>query len=116
MRVKQVAVKRMGFGLPPDLLIRVSGEVNANFLKLTTDRNDFLRDTPEYDEFLKVVEKAIQHVKNEIERQRDEKENKRIKRALKEVTKKIEEALLKNSDWASLLPVIDEKEKNKLKN
>lgn len=117
VRVKQVAVKRMGFGLPPDLLIRVSGEVNADFLKLTTDRNDFLRDTPEYDEFLKVVEKAIQHVKNEIETQRDEKENKRVKRALKEVTKKIEEALLKNSDWAppGLLPVIDEKEKKQIK-
>ncbi len=96
VRVKQVAVKRLGFGLTPDLLIRVSGEVNADFLKLTTDRNDFLRDTPEYDEFIKVMDKVIQQVKNEIETQKDEKENNRVKRALKEVTKKIEEALLKN--------------------
>jgi hypothetical protein len=114
VRVKQVAVRRMGFGLPSDLLVRVSGEVNCDFLKLTTDRNDFLRDTQEYNEFLKVMDKVIQQVKNEIEVQKDEKENNRVKRALKEVTKKIEDALLKNSDWAppGLLPVTETKEKS----
>ncbi len=114
VRVKQVAVKRMGFGLSPDLLIRVSGEVNCDFLKLTTDRNDFLRDTPEFNEFIKVMEKIILQVKNEIRLQKDEKENNRVKRALKEVTKKIEEALLKNKEWAplGLLPVVENKERN----
>ncbi|MBP7792269.1 MAG: ATP-binding protein [Candidatus Goldbacteria bacterium] len=113
VRVKQVAVNRMSFGLPPDLLSRVSGEVNADFLKLTTDRNDFIRDVPEYEEFLKVMEKIMQQIKNEIETQKDEKENNRVKRAIKEVTKKIEEALLKNKDWAppGLLPFTDEQKK-----
>ncbi len=34
VRVKQVAVKRLGFGLDPHLLMRVSGEVNADFFYL----------------------------------------------------------------------------------
>ncbi len=107
VRVKQVAVKRLGFGLDSSLLMRISGEVNADFLLLTTDRNDFLRDTREFDEFLKVMNKIIEQVKNEIERQTDEKENSRVKRALKEVIKNIEHALLKNKDWAppGLLPI-----------
>lgn len=114
VRVKQVAVKRLGFGLAPDLLIRVSGEVNADFLKLTTDRNDFIRDTKEFDTFMGVMDKVMQQIKAELANQRDEKENNRVKRALKEVTKKIEEALLKNKEWAppGLLPVTDDKKEN----
>lgn len=110
VRVKQVAVKRLSFGLEQKFLMRVSGEVNADFLLLTTDRNDFLRDTPEYQKFIEVMDRVMQQVKSEIESQADEKENRRIKRALKEVIKSIEQALLKNKDWAppGLLPEFEE--------
>lgn len=113
VRVKQVAVKRLSFGLEPKFLMRVSGEVNADFLLLTTDRNDFLRDTPQYQKFMEVMDRVMLQVKNEIKSQADEKENRRIKRALKEVIKSIEQALLKNKDWAppGLLPEFEEKNK-----
>lgn len=107
VRVKQVAVKRMAFGINPGLLARISGEVNADFLTLTTDRNDFLRDGPEYTVFDSVMKKAIERVIRELHIETDERENSRIKRALKDVTSKIEEALSKNTDWCppGLLPV-----------
>lgn len=107
VRVKQVAVKRLSFGIESNLLPRITGEVNVDFLSLTTDRNDFLRDTSEFEVFNKVMEKIITQVKEELTRQSDEKENSRIKRALKEVTVKIESALMKNREWCppGLLPV-----------
>jgi hypothetical protein len=116
IRVKQVAVKRLGFGLEPKFLSRVSGEVNADFLLLTTDRNDFLRDTPQYQKFMEVMDRVIQQIKSEIESQADEKENRRVKRALKEVIKSIEQALLKNKDWAppGLLPEFGDENKTKV--
>jgi hypothetical protein len=107
IRVKQVAVKRLAFGINPALLARISGEVNADFLTLTTDRNDFLRDRPEYLVFDGVMKKVINRVMQEMHIENDERENSRVKRALKDVTAKIEEALSKNADWCppGLLPV-----------
>ncbi len=106
-RSKQVAVRRMGFGLSPGQLIRISGEVNADFLKLTSDRNDIVRDTPEFDAFMKVMEKVMRQVENELDSESDRKENTRIKRAVKDVSMKIEDALRKNFEWCppGLLPV-----------
>lgn len=113
VRVKQVAVKRLSFGLEPNLLARVSGEVNADFLLLTTDRNDFLRDTPQFEKFMEIMNKIIEQVKVELGRQQDEKENSRVKRALKEVIKSIEQALFKNKEWVppGLLPIEDNNKK-----
>ena len=107
IRVKQVSVKRFSFGIESNLLPRITGEVNADFLILTSDRNDFVKDTREFEIFSKVMQKIITQVKEELNRQSDEKENFRIKRTLKEVTKKIEAALMKNKEWCppGLLPV-----------
>lgn len=109
VRVKQVSVRRLSFGIESSLLPRITGEVNADFLPLTTDRNDFVRDTQEFKIFGKVMERIIAQVKEELNRQSDQKENSRIRRALKEVTEKIESALMKNKEWCppGLLPVGD---------
>jgi hypothetical protein len=114
VRVKQVAVKRLAFGINPALLARISGEVNADFLTLTTDRNDFLHDRPEYAVFDNVMKKVIDRAIQELDIESDERENSRVKRALKEVTLKIEEALLNNADWCppGLLPVGSGKDGN----
>ena len=111
VRVKQVSVRRLSFGIESNLLPRITGEVNADFLPLTTDRNDFLRDTREFKIFSKAMERVVAQAKEELGRQSDEKENRRVKRALKEVTEKIESALLKNKEWCppGLLPVGDGK-------
>lgn len=107
VRVKNVSIRRLSFGIESNLLPRITGEVNADFLPLTTDRNDFIREIPEFEIFSKVMERIIVQVKEELYRQSDEKENTRIKRTLKEVTQKIETALMKNKDWCppGLLPV-----------
>jgi len=107
VRVKQVSIRRLSFGIESHLLPRITGEVSADFLPLTADRNDFLRDTSEFEVFNKVMERIIAQAREELNRQADEKENARIKRALKEVTEKIESALMKNKEWcpAGLLPV-----------
>jgi len=109
IRVKQVSIRRLPFGIESSLLPRITGEVNADFLPLTTDRNDFVRDTQEFKIFSKVMERIIARVKEELNRQSDQKENSRIRRALKEVTKKIELALMKNKEWCppGFLPVGD---------
>ncbi len=107
VRVKQVSVRRLPFGIESNVLPRITGEVNADFLPLTSDRGDFLRDTKEFEAFSKVMEKIVAQVGEELDRQSDEKENIRIKHALKEVTQKIESALMKNREWCppGLLPV-----------
>ncbi len=109
VRVKQVSVKRLPFGIQPNLLSRITGEVNADFLLLTTDRGDFVRDTQEFSAFGKGMDRIMAQVRDELNRQSDQKENSRIRRAMKEVTKNIESALLKNKDWCppGLLPVGD---------
>ncbi len=89
VRVKQVSVRRLPFGIESNLLPRITGEVNADFLPLTTDRNDFVRDTEESKAFAMIMERIIAEAKEELCRQSDYKENARIKRALKEVTEKI---------------------------
>jgi hypothetical protein len=107
IRVKQVAIRRLSFGIDSAMLARITGEINADFLPLTSDRNDFLRDTKEYETFNTVMEKIIAQSKEELARQSDEKDNSRVKRALKEVTQKIEAALMRNKEWCppGLLPV-----------
>ncbi len=109
LRVKGVAVRRFPFGMEPDILQRVSGEVNADFLPLTTDRNDVIRDSPEFAALGKVMERVMVRVRGELDSQYDRKENTRIKRALKEVSAKIEAALTRNRDWCppGLLPLGD---------
>ncbi|HDT15564.1 MAG TPA: ATP-binding protein [Firmicutes bacterium] len=107
VRSKHVAVKRMSFGLTPSQLIRITGEVNSDFLKLTSDRNDIMRDTPEFDAFKSVMDRIIKQVVDELDSESDKKENSRIKKAMKDVTAKIESALMKNADWCppGLLPI-----------
>ncbi|MEW6040584.1 MAG: ATP-binding protein [Elusimicrobiota bacterium] len=99
VRVKQVAVKRLPFGIDSAMLPRVTGEVNADFLVLTSDRNDFIRDSKEFAVFQSVMSGIIERVNVELSRQSDEKENSRIKRTMKEITEKISNALMKNIDW-----------------
>ncbi|OQA91073.1 MAG: DNA mismatch repair protein [Elusimicrobia bacterium ADurb.Bin231] len=107
VRVKNVAVRRLSFGIEAGMLARITGEVNADFLPLTSDRNDFIRQSMEFDEFCKVMDRIATQAKEELFRQSDNKENSRVKRALKEVIHKIESALMKNKEWCpqGLLPV-----------
>src|SRR3972149_6746742 len=70
VKVKQVTVRRELFGMETwgKAMARVRGEVNADFLPITSDRTGFIRDSDEYREFLKVMEKVMESVKVSLQK------------------------------------------------
>ncbi|MCM8773722.1 MAG: ATP-binding protein [Candidatus Omnitrophica bacterium] len=109
IRVKGVLVKREMFGL--DALVkdisRIQGEVNADFLVLTTDRTDIIKDNEQYKEFMNVMNKVIVRVKDVIKDFFEFKESRRAKRVLDEVLDKIKKVLILNPNICpeGLLPL-----------
>lgn len=112
VKVKQVTVKREFFGMETwgKAMARVRGEVYVDFLQLTSDRTGFIKDSPEYFEFRKVMEKVIGEVKTVIQKLTGRKEGRKVSRALKEALQKIYRALAANPDLSPFgaLPVGDE--------
>lgn len=111
IKVKQVTVRRELFGMETwgRTMARVSGEVNADFLPVTSDRTGFLRDSPEYREFLAVMQKVMEDVKTFLQRLTAKKEGKRVGRALKDALQKIYRSLTLNPDLSPFgaLPIGD---------
>lgn len=100
VKVKQVTVRRELFGMETwgKAMARVRGEVNADFLPITSDRTGFLKDSDEYGEFSGVMEKVMANVKTSLQRLTIKKESKRVSRALKEALQRIYKALALNPD------------------
>lgn len=100
IKVKQVTVRREFFGMETwgKTMARIAGEVNADFLPITSDRTGFLRDSPEYEAFQKVMERVIGDVKNILQKLSGKKEGRKVSRALKEALQKIYKALAANPD------------------
>ncbi len=99
-KVKQVLIKRESFGMETwgNAIARVRGEVNADFLPITTDRTAFLVDAPEYGAFMHAMCAVMDEVKGQFGRLRDKKENKRAARALNEALERVNGAIFKNPD------------------
>lgn len=112
IKVKQVTVRRELFGMETwgRVMARVSGEVNADFLPVTSDRTGFLKDSAEYREFLSVMDKVMEDVKTFLQRLITKKEGKRVSRALKDALQKIYRSLALNPDLSPFgaLPIGDE--------
>lgn len=110
-KVKQVTITKDFFGL--DKLVkniaRIRGEVNADFLPITSDRTGFIKDTPQYLKFLQIMEQIIERIKPVLGELSDYKENKRARRTLKEVLEKVKNALVLNPDYCpeGLIPIAD---------
>jgi hypothetical protein len=110
-KVKQVTITRDFFGLQ-DLvknIARIKGEVNADFLTITSDRTGFIKDTPQYTKFLEVMRQVINRIKPVLDELSDYKENKRVRRALTEVLEKVKNALILNPDYCpeGLIPLAE---------
>jgi len=107
VRIKQVAVARLPFNLEGPMLSRITGEVYADFLPITSDRSGFVRDTAEFIAFEQVMAKVLDQARQELSHLSDETENRRVKKALKEVMQKIQRALAANAQWCppGFLPV-----------
>ncbi len=114
VKVKQVTVRRELFGMETwgKSMARVRGEVNADFLPITSDRTGFIKDSDEYREFQKVMEKVKEGVKTSLQRLTMKKESKKVSRALKEALQRIYKALAANPDLSPFgaLPIGDEAE------
>jgi hypothetical protein len=112
LKVKQVTVRRELFGMETwgKAMARITGEVNADFLPITSDRTGFIKDSPEYQAFHEVMLKVIGDVKTTLQRLTGRKEGRRVSRALKEALQKIYKALAANPDLSPFgsLPVGDE--------
>jgi len=100
VKVKQVTVKRELFGMETwgKAMARVRGEVNADFLPITSDRTGFIKDSSEYGAFLTVMDKVIHDVKISLQKLVMNKEGKKVSRALKEALQRIYKALAANPD------------------
>jgi len=110
-KVKQVTITRDFFGLEGLIknIARIKGEVNADFLPITSDRSGFIKDTAQYKKFLEVMEAVINRIKPVLDELSDYKENKRARRALTEILEKVKNALILNPDYCpeGLIPIAE---------
>ncbi len=112
VKVKQVTIRRELFGMETwgKSMARVRGEVNADFLPITSDRTGFIKDSSEYQEFLVIMEKVMDGIKLTLQKLTVKKESKKVSRALKEALQRIYKSLAANPDLSPFgaFPVGDE--------
>lgn len=111
-KVKQVTVKREFFGMESwgKDIARIKGEVNADFLPVSSSRTNFILDSEEYKAFYEIMTKVMGDVKKQLGRLKDERDNRSSRRALREALHRVQTALAQNPDFApdGVLPVADE--------
>ncbi|MEJ2695932.1 MAG: ATP-binding protein [Candidatus Sulfobium sp.] len=112
VKVKQVTVRRELFGMETwgKVMARVRGEVNADFLPVTSDRTGFVKDSPEYRAFAAVMERQVEEVRKLLSRLTAKKEGRVVSRALNDALQRIYRALYRNPELSPFgaLPVADE--------
>lgn len=109
VRVKGVMIRKEYFGIQTwgKEGARVRGEVNADFLPITSDRSGFRTDVAQYEAFVSAMAKVMKDVKTQLSRLLDRKETQKVKRALKEAIDRIQQALGKHQDFvdSGLIPI-----------
>ena len=114
VKVKQVTVTREFFGMETwgKAMARVRGEVNADFLPVTSDRTGFVRDSEEYIAFLNVMDRVMAEVKTVLHKLTLKKEGKKVSKALNEALKRVYRALAKNPDLSPFgaIPIAGDEE------
>ncbi|MBM3311600.1 MAG: ATP-binding protein [Candidatus Aminicenantes bacterium] len=107
VKVKGVTVKKELFGMETwgPAMARVKGEINANFLPVTSDRSNFVADSDEYQEFLKVMAKVVAVIEKRLGKDADRQEDRRAGRAVNEALQRIRRALALNPDFSPFGPV-----------
>lgn len=100
VRVKGVLVKREMFGMETwgGDAARIRGEINADFLPITSDRSGFITDTPEYEAFRETALEAMEEVRRALRTLTGRKEKNRYRRVLKEALIRIQDALARNPE------------------
>jgi len=107
IKVKGVTVKRDLFGMETwgKVVSRIRGEINADFLPVTSDRSNFRTDSEEYQEFIKVMEKLVGVIKKILGKEANKREDRRASQAVREALKRIHRALALNPDLSPFGPI-----------
>jgi hypothetical protein len=102
IKVKGVTVRRELFEMASwgKAATRIRGEINADFLPLTSDRSGFLEDSPEYKSFLEAMDKTMIEVRRAFNLLTSQRENRRVSRALKEALQRVHNALVLNPEFS----------------
>jgi len=111
IKVKGVTVRRDLFEMASwgKAATRIRGEINADFLPLTSDRSGFIEDSPEYRAFQKEMGKKTAEVKKAYDQLASVGENQRVGRALKEALQRVHQALTLNPEFSpfGVLPIAE---------
>jgi hypothetical protein len=107
VKVKGVTVKRELFGMESwgKVVSRIKGEINADFLPITSDRSKFITDSAEYQEFIKIMEKIVGIIKKMLGKEADRQKDRRAGSAVKEALQRIHKALAFNPDLSPFGPI-----------
>ncbi|MBL7083932.1 MAG: ATP-binding protein [Candidatus Aminicenantes bacterium] len=107
IKVKGSTVKRELFGMETwgKAVARIKGEINADFLPVTSDRSNFVTDSDEYQEFLKVMVKVVGIIRKILGREADRREDRKASRVVKEALQRIHKALAQNPDLSPFGPI-----------
>ncbi len=101
IRVKNVLIKRETFGIERLHSLstrRLTGDLNADFLPITASREDFVKDSKEYEEFIKVMSRKLKRVIRSLEKSVISYRDKKAERILSDALLTVREALKKNKD------------------
>jgi len=100
VKVKGATVKKDLFGMETwgKVVSRIKGEINADFLPITSDRSNFVTDSDEYQEFLKIIGKVVAIIKKSLGKEADRRADRKAGRAVKEALQRIHKALAQNPD------------------
>jgi hypothetical protein len=87
------------------VIARIRGEINADFLPITSDRSNFVVDSPEYRAFVKVMAGIMPEVKKILGKEADQRQDRRAGRVVKEALQRIHRALARNPDLSPFGPI-----------
>lgn len=107
VKVKGATVKKDLFGMETwgKVVARIKGEINADFLPITSDRSNFVTDSDEYQEFLKIMKKMVDIIKKSLGKEADRRADRKAGRAVKEALQRIHKALARNPDLSPFGPI-----------
>ena len=107
IKVKGVTVKKSLFGMETwgKVVSRIKGEINADFLPITSDRSNFVTDSDEYQAFLKVMKKVVSIIKMTLGKEADRREDRKAGRVVKDALNRIHKSLALNPDLSPFGPV-----------
>ena len=98
--VRGVVICRSDFGLDIPVMRQLKGRVTADFVPITSDRSRFITDTPEYEVFVKAMEKEIRRVGKEARDLAEKRARQKADQTLKDTLTRMRRAIRKNPDIA----------------